>query len=102
MAKLTHTPRNFSQAVAALGNRSSRTIGNNTKLERSGESVIATLHGNTIVEYTEEGTFATWAGYASSTTRDRLNQLTDARFNIKGFAPHVNGVEVSAYDLVEV
>lgn len=102
MATLTHTPRNFGQAEKALGGRNTRVIGNNTKLERRDGSIIATLHGNTIVEYTEDVTFATWAGYASSTTRDRLNQLTNATFNIKNFTPHMNGQPVGAYERYEV
>lgn len=102
MANLTHTPRNFGQADKALGARNTRVIGNNTKLERRGGSIFATLHGNDIVEYTEDVTFATWAGYASSTTRDRLNQLTNATFNIKNFTPHMNGQPVGAYERYEV
>lgn len=102
MATLTHTPRNFGQADKALGSRSTRVIGNNTKLERRDGSIIATLHGNTIVEYTEDVTFATWAGYTSSTTRDRLNQLTNASFNIRQFTPHMNGQPVDSYGKYEV
>lgn len=102
MANLTHTPRNFGQADKALGARNTLTIGNNTKLERRDGSIVATLHGNTIVEYTEDVTFASWAGYTTSTTRDRLNQLTNGSFNIRQRTPHLNGQPVMATGLYEV
>ena len=102
MANLTQTPTTLLSALSVLGNKNSVKIGNNTKLEKSGANVIATLHGHTIVEYTEDATLATWAGYATSTTRDRLNQLTNGRFNIKGGVPHLNGEPVSARGYYEV
>lgn len=102
MAKLTQTPTTLIRALTVLGDKDSVKIGHNTKLEKSGANVVATLHGHTIVEYTEDATFANWAGYVTNTTRDRLNQLTNGRFNIKGGVPHLNGEPVSAYGYHEV
>lgn len=101
-AKLSPAPLTFSQAVDALGGKRSRKIGHNTELVRQGEEIFATYHGNKIVRYSEAGVFATWAGWASSTTRDRLNKLTTASFNIKQYAPHMNGKPVDSSEWYEV
>jgi hypothetical protein len=102
-AKISPAPLSYSQAADALGSKSRRTIGHNTELVRNGETeIVATYHGNKIVRYSKDGVFASWAGWATSTTRDRLNQLTTGRFNIKNREPHVNGEPVSAYDWVEI
>lgn len=93
-AKLSPAPLSFSQAVEALGHRDSRKIGHNTELVREGNEIVATYHGNRIVRYTPNGVFASWAGWATSTTRDRLNALTTGMFNIKNREPHVNGKPV--------
>jgi hypothetical protein len=101
-AKLSPAPHTYSQAKDALGNKSRRTIGHNTELIQNADGIYALYHGNKIVRYTPDGVFATWAGWATSTTRDRLNQLTTGRFNIKAREPHINGEEVSAFDWVEI
>ncbi|UDL16714.1 hypothetical protein SEA_ATUIN_321 [Arthrobacter phage Atuin] len=101
-ATLSPAPLTFSQAQDALGSKSRRKIGHNTELVRDGEKIYATYHGNEIVEYSEAGVMATWAGWATSTTRDRLNKLTTGRFNIKNREPHINGQPVGWSDWVEI
>ena len=91
---LSPAPLTFQQAVDALGGRDSRKIGHNTLLERRGAEVVATYHNNDIVRYSADGVFASWAGWATSTTSNRLNKLTQGRFNIKNREPQVNGVTV--------
>lgn len=94
---LKHNPNNYAEAVAVLGNRESITIGHNTKLERnSTDEIVATYHGNAIVSYTPAEVMATWAGWTTSTTANRLNKLTPARFNIKNRTAHVNGKPVDS------
>ena len=102
MAQLTHTPSILPQAEQALAGKTSRRIGNNTNLVKEDTNIIATLHGNPIVRYTEDVVFASWAGYVTNTTRDRLNQLTSRKFSIKNGQPLVDGQPVSAYDWYEV
>jgi hypothetical protein len=103
MAKLEIRPTDFDSATKALNGRSSRRIGNNTELRKTScGNVVATLHGHEIVEWTPEGTYATWAGYATSTTRDRLNQLAPGRFNIKDREPRYNGLPVSSREWIRV
>lgn len=99
MANLKFTPRNLAEALRALGARTSLVIGNNTSLELSGDrtEVYATLHGNRIVRYDKDGVSVSWAGWASSTTRDRINQLSNVRANISKGEPHLNGECVSAF-----
>jgi hypothetical protein len=92
MANLKFTPQSHEDAAKALGFRDSLVIGHNTELRRLGDgSIVATYHGNSIVRYTTEGVFATYAGWATSTTTNRLNQLAPARFNIKNRQPQING-----------
>jgi hypothetical protein len=92
MANLKFTPKSFSEAEAVLSFRDSVVIGHNTGLRRMSDgSIVATYHGNSIVRYTSEGVFATYAGWATSTTTNRLNQLAPARFNIKNREPQING-----------
>lgn len=101
-AKISPAPLSYSQAKDALGNKSRRTIGHNTELIQNADGIYALYHGNKIVRYTENGVFATWAGWGTATTRDRLNQLTTGRFNIKDRRPHTNGKEVDPYAWVEI
>lgn len=102
-AKISPAPLSYSQAAEALGSKSEMTIGHNTKLVRvAPDTIRATYHGNEIVEYTPDAVMASWAGWGTSTTRDRLNKLTTGSFNIKNRRPHINGVEVSPYDWHEI
>lgn len=106
MANLTATPQNLTAAIAALAGKDSRKIGNNTELRLEvtpkGRSVVATLHGHRIVRYEADGVYVSWAGFTTSTTRDRLNQLAPARFNIAGRLPHIDGEEVLSLEWVKV
>lgn len=98
MATLAATPKDYSEALEALQGKASRKIGNNTYLEDGGPYIAATLHGHTIVRYWKDGRVeASWQGYGTSTTRDRLNQLTRGRWQIRQFATCLNGSEVDAY-----
>jgi hypothetical protein len=99
---LKFNPKSFAEAVAALDGRDERVIGHNTKLVRRGNHIAATYHNNAIVQYSPDGVYASWAGWATTTTATRLNKLTDARFNIKQFEPHVNGEPVSSRDWTKV
>lgn len=99
---LKANPTSFEAAVKALGNKDTVTIGHNTKLVREGENIYATYHDNQIVEYSKDGVMATWAGWATPTTANRLNKLTNGRFNISKREPHVNGEKVSSYDWIKV
>lgn len=102
-AKMSPAPLTFDQAAEALGSRTRRKIGNNTELVRSLDSeIVVEYHGNKIVRYSPDGVFASWAGWTTSTTRDRLNQLTTGSFNIKNREPHVNGERVSSLDWIEI
>jgi hypothetical protein len=102
-AKLSPAPLSFQQAETALGSKSSRKIGHNTELSREGNEIVVRYHGNRIVRYTEDdGVLASWAGWETSTTRDRLNQLTTGSFNIKNRSAHINGQPVDPYDWHEI
>lgn len=102
-ARISPAPLSYSQAADALGSKSEMKIGHNTKLYRvAPDTIRASYHDNDIVEYTPEAVYATWAGWASSTTRDRLNKLTTAQFNIKQFGAYMNGKPVDPYTWNEV
>lgn len=94
---LKSTPQTFTDAVKAMAGRDSVKIGHNTRLESNGAGeIVATYHGNAIVSYTEQGVWATWAGWTTSTTGNRLNMLAPARFNIKARTAQINGVNVDS------
>lgn len=91
---LKHTPQSFQQASEVLGGRDSLKIGHNTLLELRGADVYATYHGNDIVRYSADGVFASWAGWVTSTTTNRLHMLAPARFNISKGEPCIDGKPV--------
>jgi hypothetical protein len=99
MANLTATPRNFTEAIAALKGKDWAKIGYATELRMEvtpkGRSVAATLHGNKIVRYTMDGTYASWAGFATPTTADRLRQLTGVPAYVKGGEAYLDGEETA-------
>lgn len=98
MATMQVTPTDHVSALKALAGKSTRKIGHNTALELADDgSVFATYHGNRIVHYAADGVRATYAGWATSTTTNRLNQLAPARFNIKAREPYINGEEVNSW-----
>ena len=95
MANLKFAPKSYEEAEKVLNFRDSLVIGHNTKLEWSGNhEITASYHDNDIVRYTPEGVHVSWAGWATSTTANRLNQLAPARFNIKNRQPQINGETV--------
>jgi hypothetical protein len=94
--KLKVTPQSFEAAKSALGDKSRRTIGHNTELIHNADGIYALYHGNKIVRYTEDGVYASWAGWTSTTTATRLNMLAPARFNIKNFTSQINGQDVDS------
>src|SRR5213592_2319964 len=96
--KLKATPKSFEDASAVLGKRDEVVIGYATKLERLNDgNVYATHHGNLIVRYEATGdVFASWAGWASPTTTNRLNKLAPGSFRIQQREPNLNGVTVSS------
>lgn len=95
MANLKYTPKSFNEAEAVLTFRDRVVIGHNTELIREDHgTIVATYHGNRIVRYTPEGVYASYAGWATNTTTNRLNQLAPARFNIKNREPQINGETV--------
>jgi hypothetical protein len=94
--KLKATPVDYKSAMEILKGRESVSIGHNTRLEYSNGDVYATYHGNAIVRYDSDGSvWASWAGYATPTTANRLNKLSPGRFNIKNREPQVNGVTLT-------
>lgn len=95
MATLKFTPKSFEEAEKALGFRDRMVIGHKTELHREdGNTIVATCFGNKIVRYSPEGVSVSWAGWATTTTANRLNQLAPARFNIKNREPQINGETV--------
>ena len=74
MAKLAATT--FTGLDRFLGNKSARTIGNNTTAERTLGAIIVRLHGHHIVTVWPGGRVDfTLAGWNTVTTRDRVNSF---------------------------
>lgn len=94
---LKFTPKSFEAASAALGKRDELTIGHNTKLVRRDNEILATYHGNPIVSYAPDSVHASWAGWATSTTTNRLNMLAPGAFRIQQRSANLNGQAVEAY-----
>lgn len=71
--------KSYSKADKALGDRRTKTIGNNTELvrKRSGDIAVE-LHGNEVVRFYSDGREVglSSAGYRTSTTKDRLNRYS--------------------------
>jgi hypothetical protein len=81
-----------------LGTRDQIVIGHNTKLELIGNhEIAATYHGNEIVRYSPEGVEASWAGWETPTTTNRLNMLAPGSFRIHKRSANLNGETVDAY-----
>jgi hypothetical protein len=93
---LKHQPRTFEEAAKVLGSKDQVTIGHNTHLKAGDGVIYATYHHNEIVEYSPDGVMASWAGWTTNTTANRLNKLTNGRFNIKQREPHLNGQPVDS------
>lgn len=96
--KLKHTPKSFEEAAKVLGTRDELVIGHNTRLELIGNhEIAATYHGNEIVRYSPDGVQASWAGWATSTTTNRLNMLAPGAFRIQQRGANLNGEAVDAH-----
>lgn len=103
MANLTNSPKNWTEASEALRGKEDRKIGHNTYLIRDWDgAIVAQLHGNGIVRYTEDGVEVNWCGYVGNTTADRINQLAPGRFNRKLGVPQHNGVPMASRGWVKV
>ena len=63
----------------------SKSVGNTTT---DGSSVW--LHGNKIIKVEDGEVFATFAGWHTRTTQDRLNGITDGHFHTHKFQPFFN------------
>ena len=102
-ATVKHTPANVEEARALLNGKSKLLICNSTYLVSGvNGDVFVEYHGNRIVSYTEHGIYATWAGWGTSTTTTRLNQLCAAQFKIKGGEAYVDGEETRLNEWVKV
>jgi hypothetical protein len=84
---------NFADAVRVANGKDKVRIGHNTELRKLDNSTyFVTLHGHAIASFHAEGfnEYST-AGWVTTTTFDRLNQLSDAlRFSRKRGLPHVS------------
>lgn len=95
---LKANPKSYAEAVAALGTKTEAVIGHNTKLVKGDGEILATYHGNPIVSYSADGdVFASWAGWATSTTTNRLNKLAPGAFRIQQRQANLNGETVDSY-----
>lgn len=78
--------KNYKTADRALGDKNSKTIGNNTELVRRNDgSIVVELHGHGIVKYLPEhhGRIRlSSAGYRTSTTKDRINRYTPSNVSV--------------------
>lgn len=69
-------PDSFQDVLTFLGSQDSKRIANNTMLVRGqDDSVNLTLHGRTVIVYTEGRVFLYDAGWQTVTTKRRLNQF---------------------------
>lgn len=97
-------PTTLEEAQAALDGNSRVLICNNTYLVAGVNGhVFAEYHGNRIGHYTEHGLYASWAGWGTSTTTTRLNQLFPGHgFTVKKGEGYVDGEETGLTDWVKV
>ena len=73
----------YRSAERALDGNSSKVIGNNTKVYRTGDSISISLHGNKIISFYASGYLKLYdQGYQTSTTKDRMNRYTPSDFKI--------------------
>ncbi len=70
---------NYQTAIAKLGNRNSRKVGNNTYLEKAGEAVAIRLHSTQILTFHPDGkAVVNTGGWKTVTTKARLNDYLPA------------------------
>lgn len=93
---LKANPKSYAEAEAALNGRNEVTIGHNTRLVRKDDTIYATYHHNEIVEYSRDGVYASWAGWATNTTTNRLNKLAPGSFRIQQRGANLNGEAVDS------
>ena len=66
----------------------------NMSVVKDGESIRLKLHGNTIAIFDELGVLSVSnAGWASNTTKERLNGIPGVRVNQKNWNWYLNGQE---------
>lgn len=93
MAKLAATT--FAGLDKFLGNKSAKTIGNNTTAERDGgpfDPILVRLHGHEIASLFPDGTVNVRdAGYQTVTTKERINQFLPLPYRVsqKSYVWHV-------------
>lgn len=85
--------RTYAQAETLLGGRDSVTVANNTLLTRESATEIALrYHGSAIIRYYEDGSYRlSTCGYATVTTKERLNIFTPFSVSQKDWQWYLNG-----------
>lgn len=74
---------NWQTALAKLGARGSRKIGNNTYLQRSGENIAVRLHSTEILTFKPSGeAVVNTGGWKTVTTKARLNEYLPCQLGI--------------------
>lgn len=83
MARLKTYADTYAEMDAYLGDKSARTIGNNTVAMRQADGIGVILHSTTILKMHEDGTYTLDSGgWRTVTTKDRLNSLLPAPLGI--------------------
>lgn len=99
-------PQSYEAASNMLEGLMEKEVLNNTTLEQIATNRIAVkFHGNTIAIFQSDGVTAlTDCGYATSSTYERLNALSTARWFVRESKGYVEsgGFECSAKDIVLV
>jgi hypothetical protein len=70
------------EALALLGKRPQRKLGNNTYIRREGEHVVIRLHATDIVKIGKDRIVLDSGGYRTHTTKDRLNAVLPAGYGL--------------------
>lgn len=76
-------PRNYGSALRMLGGKRSRKVLNNTVIRESvADDIVVEYHGNEIARFYSNGeVMLTNCGYGTTSTRERLNAMTPARYS---------------------
>ena len=70
----------YNTALAKLGRRDSKKVGNNTYLIRLGSDIGVRLHNTVVVTIHNDGTYTlNSGGWQTVTTKDRINQFSPVR-----------------------
>ena len=70
---------NWFKAQTTLGKREKRKIANNTYLIKRGENFAIRLHNTDIITITPDGWILNSGGFRTRTTKQRINDFTNAR-----------------------